>query len=62
MKYRVYYDDSENSEVSRVEVDARDLATALFLAGMQVAHNGHGSGPLEVLRAETAAWKDIELP
>lgn len=63
MKYRIYYDDQENCEVDVVEVEASDLATACFLAGIQVAHNGHGSGLLKVVRAEVpVGWKDIELP
>lgn len=62
MRYGIFYDDSENSEVVRVEVDAPNLSTALFLAGMQVARNGHGSGPLEVVQAETVEWKEVRLP
>lgn len=63
MKYRIYWDDQENCKVDVVEVDAPNLATACFLAGMAVAHNGHGSGPLEVVRAEVpAGWTEIELP
>ncbi len=63
MKYRIYYDDRENCKVDVVDVEAPNLATACFLAGIQVAHNGHGSGPLEVVRAEVpVGWKDIELP
>jgi hypothetical protein len=63
VRYRIYWDDSENCKVDAVEVDAPNLATAIFLAGMQVAHNGHGSGPLEVVRAEVpAGWTEIELP
>lgn len=56
------YDDSENSEVKAVEVEADSLATAIFLAGFQVAHNGHGSGPLTVTGAEAASWTEVELP
>ena len=63
MKYRIYWDDQENCEVDVVEVEAPNLATACFLAGMQVAHNGHGSGPLEVVRAEVPGdWKQVKLP
>ena len=64
MKYRIFYDDSENSEVVPVEVDALELATALFRAGMQAARNGYEPDPLTVLRVETevVTWKDVELP
>lgn len=62
MKYRIFYDDHENCEVDSVEIDAPNLATALFLAGMQVAQNGDPIGPLEVVRAEIVTWKEVELP
>lgn len=62
MKYGIFYDDTENSEVARVEVEAPDLGTAIFLAGIEVAHNGHGSGPVTVVKAEIAAWREVELP
>jgi hypothetical protein len=69
MRYRIYWDDQENSEVDVVEVDAPNLATAIFLAGIQVAL-GTGPvsrslcevGPLEVVRVETVTWKEVELP
>jgi hypothetical protein len=62
MKYGIFYDDQEKSEVVRVEVDAPELATALFLAGMQVAQNGDPIGPLQVVQAETVEWKEVRLP
>ena len=62
MKYGIFYNDEENCEVVRVEVDAPNLATALFLAGIRAAQDGYGSGPLEVVKAETAAWKEVDLP
>lgn len=69
MKYRIYWDDQENCEVDVVEVEAPNLATACFLAGVQVAL-GTGPvvrplrevGPLEVVRAETVTWKEVDLP
>lgn len=63
MKYRIYWDDQENCVVEYVEVEAPNLATAIFRAGMQVAHNGHGSGPLEVVRIEVPGdWIEVTLP
>lgn len=70
MKYRIYWDDQEKSEVDRVEVDAPDLATALFLAGIRVALGTgpvvrplHEVGPLQVVRVEVPGdWKEVELP
>lgn len=62
MKYRVYWDDQESCEVDVVEVEAPNLATACFLAGIQVAHNGHRSGPLEVVRVEVpGGWIEVDL-
>lgn len=62
MKYRIFYDDSENCEIDSVEVEADGLASALFLAGMQVAQNGDPIGPLTVTAAEAASWARVKLP
>lgn len=63
MKYRVHWDDQEKCVVDYVEVEAPNVATACLLAGVQVARNGYGSGPLEVVRVEVpAGWTEVELP
>jgi hypothetical protein len=63
VKYRIYWDDREGCEVAVVEVEAPNLASACFLAGMQVAQNGDPIGSLEVVRVEVPGeWIEVDLP
>lgn len=63
MKYRISVDKRAERVVEAIEVDAIDLATAIFLAGMQMAHNSNPVGPVQVVKAQVpGGWMEVELP
>ncbi len=63
MKYRITVDNMGESTVEALEVDAPDLASAIFAAGMQMACNGNPVGQVLVIKAEVpAGWQEVKLP
>lgn len=62
MKYRITVDNTAESEIEVLEVEASSLASAVFAAGMQMAQNGNPVGSVEVVKAEVpAGWIEVSL-
>jgi hypothetical protein len=62
MKWRISVDDEQASLVSAHEVEADNLANALFRLGLSFGLTGDSQG-LQVVRVEEpAGWKEVRLP